>query len=179
MLGLEEYAKGFKKGLHYVLYESEEGERKIPILDKSNLESIGYYDGYQYGEYLERTGQTMSISGEQLIAEIDKRHTTALKTYMKNENKYVSYKSGFVDGKLAILEKILCDDKTFSELPEIDNDDIISIGYYDGYSYFLNDFIHNGFIKRDDNTKPNIEEISRLCFNKRESMIKEENGKTK
>ena len=81
MLGLEEYAKGFKKGYTYVLYESESESRQEPALDKTSLESIGYYDGYNYGEYLERTGQTMSISPEQLIAEIDKRHTKALKTY--------------------------------------------------------------------------------------------------
>jgi len=81
MLGLEEYTKGFMNGRNYVLYQSELESRQEPTLDKANLESIGYYDGYNYGEYLERTGQTMSISPEQLIAEIDKRHTKALKTY--------------------------------------------------------------------------------------------------
>lgn len=81
MLGLEEYAEGFKKGYTYVLYESEPESREEKQLDKSDLESIGYHDGYNYGEYLELTGQTMSISREQLIAEIDKRHTKALKTY--------------------------------------------------------------------------------------------------
>ena len=81
MLGLEEYTQGFKKGYTYVLYDSEPETRQEQPLDKTNLESIGYHDGYNYGEYLEITGQTMSISQEQLIAEIDKRHTKALKNY--------------------------------------------------------------------------------------------------
>lgn len=85
MLGLEEYAKSFKKGLNYVLYDSEPETRDEPILNENDLESIGYYDGYQYGEYLEMTGQTMSIKQEQLMAEIDKRHTRALDKYNKNQ----------------------------------------------------------------------------------------------
>lgn len=86
MYGLNEYSKSFKKGLNYVLYDSEEETRIEPILDESSIESIGYYDGYNYGEYLERTGQTMSVSSEQLIAEIDKHHTRALDKYNKSLN---------------------------------------------------------------------------------------------
>ena len=81
MLGLEEYARSFKKGLNYVLYDSKIETRVEPTIDKSNIESIGYYDGYTYGEYLEMTGQTMSIKSEQLIAQIDKQHTRALNKY--------------------------------------------------------------------------------------------------
>lgn len=81
MLGLEEYSRAFKEGYTYVLYDSEPETRQVPSLDKTSLESIGYYDGYNYGEYLETTSQTMSISHEQLIAEIDKRHTKALEKY--------------------------------------------------------------------------------------------------
>jgi len=82
MLGLEEYSRGFKEGYTYVLYDSEPDTRKKQReLVKSDIESIGYHDGYEYAEYLELTSQTMSISHEQLVAEIDKRHTNALKNY--------------------------------------------------------------------------------------------------
>lgn len=84
MFGLEEYAESFRKGLNYVLYDSEQEKRIEPVLNEKSLESIGYYDGYQYGEYLEMTGQTMSIKSEQLIAEIDKQHTRALNKYSES-----------------------------------------------------------------------------------------------
>ncbi len=81
MLGLQEYAMAFRNGLNYVLYDSEQETRVEPVLDVKSLQSIGYYDGYHYGEYLEICSQTMSISNEQLIAEIDKRHTRAIDKY--------------------------------------------------------------------------------------------------
>lgn len=80
MLGLEEYAEAFKRGLNYVLYGSNQN-REIPTVDNGNLESLGYHDGYVYGEYCEMTGQAMSISQEQLIAVIDKSHSRALNIY--------------------------------------------------------------------------------------------------
>lgn len=81
MIEIVKYANAFRLGKDYYLYGREE-ENKIPsIVDFSNIELIGYHDGYHYGEYLEGTGQTMSISAEQLIAEIDKHYTQALKKY--------------------------------------------------------------------------------------------------
>ncbi len=81
MYGLNEYTIAFKNGLNYVLYGSDEETRIEPTLDKSDIKSIGYNDGYHYGIYLEITSQTMSVSDEQLIAEIDKYHTSALNRY--------------------------------------------------------------------------------------------------
>ena len=89
MYGLNEYARSFRNGLNYVLYDSSNTDRVEPVLEESSIESIGYYDGYNYGEYLEMTGQTMSVSSEQIIAEIDKHHTRALDRYGKT--------LGFVD----------------------------------------------------------------------------------
>lgn len=77
------YAEAFREGLNYFLYCSDITTREKPILDESNLESIGYYDGFNYGEYLEMTRQTMSISQEQLMAVIDKNHTQALKKHFE------------------------------------------------------------------------------------------------
>lgn len=82
MYGLNEYAIAFKNGLNYVLYGSDEETRKEPTLDKSDIESIGYYDGYHYGIYLEITGQAIG-SDDQLIGEIDKWHNSALNRYSK------------------------------------------------------------------------------------------------
>lgn len=83
MDGLFEYTEAFREGLNYVLYYSDVETRETPILDESSLESIGYYDGFNYGEYLEMTRQTMSITQEQLIAVIDKNHTQALKKHFE------------------------------------------------------------------------------------------------
>lgn len=90
MLGLEEYTNAFKNGMNYVLYGSDVEDRVTPTVDLNNMKSIGYYDGFHYGEYLETTGQTMSVSQEQLIAVIDKYHTQALKRYHANEIKEIS-----------------------------------------------------------------------------------------
>lgn len=80
MLNIIEYARAFKDGMNYVLNGSSEQDRIESDLYLSSIVSvIGYHDGYHYGEYLERTGQTMSISAEQLMAEIDKHYTQALK----------------------------------------------------------------------------------------------------
>ena len=78
MLGLNEYAKAFADGLNYSLFGSN---IKEPVLDTTKIESIGYYDGYNYGEYCKITDQHMGISNEKLITEIDKRHTTAINKY--------------------------------------------------------------------------------------------------
>lgn len=74
MLGIEEYTKGFMNGMWC---------DSSPNLDLSSMESIGCYDGYQYKEYTELTGQE-EIKQEQLIAVIDKYHTQALKRYTEN-----------------------------------------------------------------------------------------------
>ena len=66
------YQNAFRKGYNYVLYGSEEENRKTPTVNFNDLESTGYYNGFQYGEYCEITSQTMSISDTQLIAIIDK-----------------------------------------------------------------------------------------------------------
>jgi len=173
---LIEYTLAFRKSFKNYLYGGVEN-REVPVLDKGSFKSLGTYDGYQYGEYCEITCQTMSISSEQLIAVIDKYHTRALETYRKNEDRYIRYKSGFVDGKLAILEKVMLKDRNVSELPEIDNENLISVGYYDGYSYFLNEYELNGSIEREANIP--IEQISRECFNKREKSLLEVKGQTK
>ena len=82
MYGLEEYARAFKKGLHEALYGVEQDLESEQNSDNSKLASIGYSDGYDYGNYLKITGQEdIDLSDEQLMAEIDKWHTSALNRY--------------------------------------------------------------------------------------------------
>lgn len=178
MLGFNEYADAFKKGLNYVLYDSEKENRKEPKIDNSSLTSIGYYDGYQYGEYCEIVGTSMSISQEQLLAVIDKYHTQALEKYRTYQEQYIRYKSGFVDGKFSLLEKIHTEDTSFNELPEMNQNDMISIGYHDGYSYYLDEFVKNGTVNLET-TLGKLEEIAKSCYQKRMDMIetKKENIK--
>lgn len=166
MLGLNEYTVAFKQGLNYVLYDSEKETRKEPKIDNSSLTSIGYYDGYQYGEYCEMVGISMSISQEQLIAVIDKYHTQALERYSTYQEQYIRYKSGFIDGKFSLLEKIHQEDISFNELPEINQNDIISIGYHDGYAYYLDEFVKNGTVNLET-TLGKFEEITKSCYEKR------------
>lgn len=178
MNNLEQYAESFRRGLYRFLY-TDEGNCQMPMMNKGSLASIGYYDGYQYGEYLEITGQTMSISDEHLMAVIDKCHTQAFHKYKENETRYLYYKNGFINGKSAILEKIIMDDETVNQLPVIDYNNLESIGYYDGYSYFLNDFIQNGIVNQKDDSTMKLEEISRTFFNQRENDSMKEKGQSK
>ncbi len=172
MLGLEEYSMAFKKGLYYVLYGSIESIENVISPDYSNLESIGYYDGYQYGEYCERVGLSMALNQEQLLAVIDKYHTKALQRYYSYQDQYIRYKSGFIDGKFSILEKIHNEDPSFRILPEMDSNEMTSIGFYDGYSYFLNEFVKNGIVNRQLSIGK-IDEILKSCFQKRFDPIQQ------
>lgn len=169
MFKINEYAYAFKKGMNYVLYGSEGQTRKFPTLDASSMESMGYYDGYQYGEFLELTCQTMSISDEQLLAVIDKNHTQALKRYY--EYCYVFYKSGFFEGKINILEKIMGGDIDFEPLSEIIGNDWNSIGYFDGYNYFLSEYFKNNGVTLDNSKL--VDEIAHSFFQERMNISKE------
>lgn len=164
MLKMNDYVHAFNKGMNYVLYDSDEQTREFPTLDLSSMESIGYYDGYQYGEFLCLTSQIMSISDEQLFAVIDKNHTQALKRH-HNYN-YVCYKSGFIEGKVSILEKIIDGNIDFDSIPEIIGDEWNSIGYVDGYNYFLSEYLKNGAMTIE--SSESIDEIARSYF--REKM---------
>lgn len=127
-----EYAEAFKKGRNYVIFESEPEERTFPILDKGDLKSIGYYDGYQYGEYLEMTSQTMSISDEQLIAVISKAYWRAIDDYHE-EIEYLPYKNGFLSGRDKFTHMVIQGAENLNMPPEINEEDNFSLGYYDGY----------------------------------------------
>lgn len=171
MFKIDEYANAFKKGMNYILYGSDAQTRELVTLDVSNMESIGYYDGYQYGEFLELTCQTMSISDEQLIAVIDKYHTQALKRY-KN---YIYYKSGFIEGRFSVLEKVRNGNMDFAPLLEPNIDDWNSIGYYDGYSHSQNEFLLTDEISCDNHTE--IYEIVYDCFQQRIKSLTEKEKK--
>ena len=92
------YYNAFKKGFYYVLY-GDNKTRKAPIVNLDDLDSIGYNAGFQYGEYCELTSQTMSISGEQLLAVMSKSYARAVEqkfSHQKREKQYVVYKNAFI-----------------------------------------------------------------------------------
>ncbi len=81
--GYMEYANGFVRGYNENVYNDEGNKLYVKDVDFSSMESIGYYDGNSYAEYVKDT--FMSITQEQLIAEIDKRHTLAMERCIKEE----------------------------------------------------------------------------------------------
>lgn len=149
MLGYFEYEKAFKKGLSYILYQSNGRDRVAPEFSCESLEKLGYYDGYQYGEYLELTGQTMSISQEHLLAEIDKHHTQAYSLYHQYQECYQNYKNGFLDGKGELIRKIETEDESFSKSPKIEEESDYSQGFQDGYDFFLKRFVFDSDLSLD------------------------------
>lgn len=176
MLDFLKYSEEFIKGYKYYLYESNENNRVEPELDKSDMKSIGYYNGYNYGEYCEMTCQTMSIGKEQLTAQIDKTHTQALNMHKEYMDLYIRYKTGFIDGKSEFLFKLKEDDETLDTLPSCDENDLVSIGCFDGYSYFFREYA-KGMI--DFENEEFIDKIAKECFAEREKKLNEKARKTR
>lgn len=79
-----EYSENFKRGYNENIYCGAINVLSEDSVDYSNMESIGYYDGSCYAEYIVNTFQTMSVTSEQLMAEIDKRHTKALEKFVES-----------------------------------------------------------------------------------------------
>lgn len=164
------YYNAFKQGFYYVLYDSDPENRKTPVVNLDDLNSIGYNAGFQYGEYCELTSQTMSISGEQLLAVMSKSYARALDqrfSHQKREKQYVVYKNAFVEGKGDVLLKYGKQDESFNLIPDLDATDIHSIGYYDGYCYYLNKILSVDNLSELDEL-PKLEEVCRENFNQSE-----------
>ena len=81
-----QYEVAFKNGYSNVLYSDEE-HLDIPTVDYTRFDSIGYYDGFNYGDYCVKVGMQWDIKPDNLIAQIDKCFTQALKKYDKAINK--------------------------------------------------------------------------------------------
>ena len=169
MMDETNYYNAFKKGFYYVLY-GDNKTRKAPIVNLDDLDSIGYNAGFQYGEYCELTSQTMSISGEQLLAVMSKSYARAVElkfSHQKREKQYVVYKNAFIEGKGDVLLKYEEKDESFNLIPDLDATDIHSIGYYDGYCYYLNKILSVDNLSELDDL-PKLEEICRENFDKSE-----------
>ena len=81
MLNKIEYQKSFKNGLNEVIYSDNPENLSEPEVDYTDISSIGYYDGFQYGDYCVRTGQQNAIKPEHLIAVIDKAFNRSVDIY--------------------------------------------------------------------------------------------------
>ena len=87
MIQKAEYEQAYREGYMHVLYADEPEEviiNESPSVDYSNFSSIGYYDGFNSGEYSIRAGLRYAIQPENLIANMDKCFTQALKKHAEN-----------------------------------------------------------------------------------------------
>lgn len=112
-------------------------------------------------------------------------------------NELIMYKAGFMQGKDVMLniieesedDKILREsigNKNINEL--MNNEDSIfykedlgdpswfTYGYDDAYTYYLKQYIENGFIKTDEYLKNGSDRIMQDLFTKRVIKMNEENG---
>lgn len=167
MFGFNEYSNGFMKGYQYYLYGVDD-VKKEPVVDYGSLSSIGYYDGYNHAVYCERTFQETYVNHENMIAVVHKAYDRAIDKYRDYENKYTLYKDGFIRGKGEASLKHFESDETFNIIPEMDENDIDSISYHDGYCYELNRILNSNLeLEELDNSKQNnshIENVTREYF---------------
>lgn len=112
-------------------------------------------------------------------------------------NELIMYKAGFIQGKDVMLniieesedDKILREfigNKNVNEL--MNNEDSIfykedlgdsswyTYGYDDAYTYYLKQYIENGYIKEDEYLKNGSDRIMQDLFTKRVIKMNEENG---
>lgn len=73
-----EYEMAFKNGYSYVLYNDDVESLSEPSVNYGSFQSIGYYDGFQYGDYCVRVGLRFDIKPDNLVAQMDKTFTHAL-----------------------------------------------------------------------------------------------------
>ena len=163
----QNFNQSFKNGYNYVLYGSDEDNRIKPEVDYTNIRSVGFKLGFEYAEWCEITHQTMSVSPENMLAVIDKNFTIALKQmdeYKLKEKQYSEYKNGFTTGKDEVLLKFNQKDESYNIIPDLDITSAYSIGYYDGYCYFLRDILRIDGL--DENiTATELDMVCRESFN--------------
>ena len=73
-----EYEIAFKNGYNFVLYSDDPESLSEPSVDYDSFSSIGYYDGFNYGDYCCRVGLRYAVMPDNLIAQMDKSFTQAL-----------------------------------------------------------------------------------------------------
>ena len=82
-----DYCKNFRNGLNETRYASEEELLKCIEVDYSNIESIGYYDGFEYGKYCVMAGMRYDVKEEHIIAVIYKGYNHAIEEMEEYEKK--------------------------------------------------------------------------------------------
>lgn len=93
----------------------------------------------------------------------------------------LSIKLLFVSGKSDVFSKYFQKDESFNAIPTLDATDISSIGYYDGYCFYLNKLLNVDDLSELEEL-PKIEEICRENFDRSEKeyhFADIEIGKTK
>ena len=90
LLNKMEYEMSFKNGYNYVLYSDDPENLDEPTLDYTSFQSMGFHDGYEYGDYCYRVGLRFDVKPDNLLAEMDKRFRTALDRH----NEYMEILAG-------------------------------------------------------------------------------------
>lgn len=167
MGNFEQYHESFLEGFYFSIND-DFLDNKVPKIDYSDIKSIGYYDGYQHGSKGLSVGRK-SIVANLLEDVINQKYTSACKLHKNYEDKYVWYKSGFVSGVSDVREKYTLGDESFNVIPDLDDNDIYSIGYHDGYCYRLNKILNDNTELVMDNSEDKavkipIEEVTREYF---------------
>ena len=73
LLNKMEYEMSFKNGYNYVLYSDDPENLDEPTLDYTSFTSMGFYAGYEYGDWCYRAGLRFDVKPDNLLAEMDKR----------------------------------------------------------------------------------------------------------
>ena len=135
------YRESFLEGFYFSLSE-ERMNSSVPNVDYKDMQSIGYYDGYSHGSSRLSFGKK-NIVCSLLEDTINKKYVNALVLFKNYIYKYDTYKSGFETGYREAVEKNNSNDEEFNVIPSLDDNDVYSIGYYDGYCYYLNRTLNN------------------------------------
>ena len=70
------YMKSFADGYMLIVTSKNPEELSEPTIDYDDISSIGFCDGFNYGDYCVRIGCQFDINNDHFIAEMDKRFTT-------------------------------------------------------------------------------------------------------
>ena len=84
-----QYNYSFRKGFIETIYEDEPEKVIAPKVDNTNISSIGYVDGINYGKYQVMAGMKYAVKEENLIAVINKGYMRACERKENVKEKHI------------------------------------------------------------------------------------------
>ena len=89
MLQKDRYDQAYRQGYSHVIWADEPEEviiNESPTVDYNDFKSIGYYDGFNYATWCCMSGRKYDVPADNLVAEMDKSFTQALKKHAEYKN---------------------------------------------------------------------------------------------